>query len=48
MREMNDAKQVERAGGPAVEGTCAVCGSKMFILGAELPLQGNGAPTAQP
>jgi len=31
---MNDATSVERGGGPAIEGSCAVCGAKMFILGA--------------
>ncbi|MGH7714636.1 MAG: DUF5679 domain-containing protein [Vulcanimicrobiaceae bacterium] len=36
-RELSEAKQIERGGGPAIEGKCAVCCSKMFILGAELP-----------
>lgn len=36
-REMVDTKRVERGGGPAIEGTCAVCGVKMFVLGAETP-----------
>lgn len=35
-RELSEAKQIERGGGPALEGKCAVCGGKMFILGAEL------------
>ena len=47
-REMKDAKQVERAGGPAVEGKCSVCGAKMFILGSELPPENNGTPASQP
>jgi hypothetical protein len=33
-RDVSDAKQIERAGGPAIEGKCAVCGSKIFVLGA--------------
>ncbi len=36
-RELSEAKQIERGGGPALEGKCAVCGSKMFILGVDLP-----------
>lgn len=35
-RELSEAKQIERGGGPAIEGKCSVCGSKMFILGADL------------
>ena len=31
---MRDAKDVERGGGPAVEGACDVCGAKIFIMGA--------------
>ncbi len=33
-RELRDAKEIERAGGPAVEGTCIVCGKTVFVLGA--------------
>ena len=34
MREMKDVKQIERAGGPAIEGLCSACKAKMFIIGA--------------
>lgn len=43
-REMSEVKQIERAGGPAIEGKCAVCGSKMFVLGGQLPPPQNGVP----
>ncbi|GIW08393.1 MAG: hypothetical protein KatS3mg060_3198 [Dehalococcoidia bacterium] len=34
-REMKDAKQVQMKNGkPATEGTCPVCGTKMFRIGA--------------
>jgi hypothetical protein len=34
-REMKDAKQVKMKNGkPATEGTCPVCGTKMFRIGA--------------
>lgn len=36
-REMTDAKRIERGGGPAIEGRCTVCGSKIFVLGAGAP-----------
>ncbi len=42
-REISDPKQIERAGGPAIEGTCAVCGDKVFVLGASLPVRSNGS-----
>ncbi|MEO7038630.1 MAG: DUF5679 domain-containing protein [Candidatus Elarobacter sp.] len=45
-REMSDPKQIERAGGPAIEGTCSVCGSKIFVLGAGTPIRANGTTTA--
>jgi uncharacterized protein DUF5679 len=32
-REVSDAKQIERGGGPAIEGKCAVCGGKIFVMG---------------
>jgi hypothetical protein len=32
-REVSDPKQIERSGLPAIEGKCAVCGSKIFVLG---------------
>lgn len=35
-REISDAKQIERGGGPAIEGRCSVCGGKMFVMGGEL------------
>ena len=35
-REMRDPKQIERGGGPAIEGNCIVCGTRMFIMGGEL------------
>lgn len=36
-REMNDAEGVTlKNGKPAVKGTCAVCGTKMFKIGATL------------
>jgi DNA-directed RNA polymerase subunit RPC12/RpoP len=34
MRELRDAKQIERSGLPTIEGTCPVCNSKIFVLGA--------------
>jgi hypothetical protein len=46
MREMREVKQVERGGGPALEGKCAVCGSKVFALGAELQPRRDDAPPA--
>jgi hypothetical protein len=30
---MTDAKSIERGGGPALEGTCVVCASTIFVLG---------------
>ncbi|MGH7662287.1 MAG: DUF5679 domain-containing protein [Vulcanimicrobiaceae bacterium] len=35
-RELAEPKQIERGGGPAIEGKCAVCSSKIFIMGGEL------------
>jgi hypothetical protein len=35
-REIKDPKQVERGGGPAIEGACSICGAKIFMLGVEL------------
>ena len=35
-REMRDVKQIERGGGPALEGRCSECGSQIFIMGGEL------------
>lgn len=43
-REINDAKQIERGGGPAIEGTCTVCRSKIFVLGTEMPVRANDTP----
>lgn len=34
--EVAEPKQIERGGGPAIEGKCAACGAKVFIMGAEL------------
>lgn len=45
-RELSDAKQIERGGGPAIEGNCAVCGSKIFVLGTEAPAAANEGPAA--
>jgi Domain of unknown function (DUF5679) len=42
-RELSDPKQIERGGGPAIEGKCTVCGDKIFILGAGVPVRENGA-----
>ena len=44
-REITDAKEIERAGGPAIEGKCSVCGSTVFILGAQVqvPVRQDGA-----
>ncbi len=33
-REMSDVKQIERGGGPTMEGKCTVCGEKIFNIGA--------------
>ena len=35
-REIAEPKQIERGGGPAIEGKCTVCGFRMFIMGGEL------------
>lgn len=35
-RDISAPRQIERAGGPAIEGVCAACGSKMFVLGGSL------------
>ena len=42
-RVITDPKAIERGGGPAIEGKCTVCGSKVFILGAGPPVRTNGA-----
>jgi hypothetical protein len=39
---MSDTKQIDRGGGPAIEGKCTVCGSKIFVLGAGTPVRTNG------
>ncbi len=44
-RELRDPKQIDRAGGPAIEGTCTVCGNIVFILGAGTTIRGNGTTT---
>jgi hypothetical protein len=36
-RELGDLKQIQRSGLPAIEGTCSVCGTKTFVLGADPP-----------
>gem|GEM_PF-6820994 len=35
-RELADPKQIERGGGPAIEGKCTVCGARIFIMGGQL------------
>jgi hypothetical protein len=35
-RAMRDPKQIERGGGPAIEGRCVECESQIFIMGGEL------------
>lgn len=35
-REVVEPKQIERGGGPAIEGKCEVCSARIFIMGAEL------------
>ncbi len=35
-RELSEPKGLERAGGPAIEGACSVCGTTIFILGAAM------------
>lgn len=35
-RPVAEPKQIERGGGPAIEGKCAVCGFRIFIMGGEL------------
>ncbi|MGH7707544.1 MAG: DUF5679 domain-containing protein [Vulcanimicrobiaceae bacterium] len=34
-RDISAATDVLRVGSPAIEGRCAVCGSKIFVLGAD-------------
>jgi hypothetical protein len=41
-RAIVDLKQIERGGGPAIEGTCTVCGSQVFVLGAGTPVGTEG------
>lgn len=36
-RDVHEIKQIDRAGGPAIEGACTVCGHKIFVLGAQAP-----------
>jgi hypothetical protein len=36
-RELADPKQIERGGGPAIEGKCTVCAMRIFIMGGQLP-----------
>ena len=35
-RQVAEPKQIERGGGPAIEGKCATCGFRIFIMGGEL------------
>ena len=35
-RELSEAKQIERGGGPAVEGKCSACGTKIYLMGMVL------------
>ena len=35
-RELAEPKQIERGGGPAIEGKCTVCAATIFIMGGEL------------
>jgi DNA-directed RNA polymerase subunit RPC12/RpoP len=35
-REIAEPKQIERGGGPAIEGKCTVCGFRMFVMGGTL------------
>jgi DNA-directed RNA polymerase subunit RPC12/RpoP len=42
-RAISEPKAIERGGGPAIEGKCTVCGSKIFILGVGTPVRSNGA-----
>ncbi len=41
-RELSDTKQIDRGGGPAIEGKCTACGNKIFVLGAGVPVRVNG------
>ncbi len=41
-RELTEPKQIDRGGGPAIEGRCAVCGSKVYVLGAGTSVRTNG------
>lgn len=44
-REIKDAKAITMKNGrPATQGTCPVCGTKIFKIGASEP----GTPTAEP
>jgi hypothetical protein len=45
-RELSDVKQIERSGLPTYEGKCAVCGSKIFVLGADGPAPANPGATS--
>jgi hypothetical protein len=42
-RQLREPKQIERAGGPAIEGYCTVCDSKIFVLGAGMVPRPNGS-----
>lgn len=46
-REVSEPKQIERGGGPAIEGRCTVCGTKMHVLGAGPHIRMNGTATAR-
>lgn len=46
-RELSEPKQIERSGGPAIEGKCTVCGSKIFVLGAGPTIHTNGVTTVR-
>jgi hypothetical protein len=37
-RELSDIKHIQRSGIPTVKGTCIVCGSTVFVLGAGAPM----------
>lgn len=35
-RELHDVRQIQRSGLPAIEGACTACGTKTFVLGADM------------
>jgi hypothetical protein len=48
-REAKDAKDVTMKNGkPAQEGTCPVCGARMFRIGAAKPAEAEKAPAEAP